>query len=430
MNNITTNLCQKNIRNNICFMPLLIILALALQMEFAVVRIDRIWSISFPIIILIILLSFTVNRRMVFPVQLLYVFFWLIWMCLVAIVLSPLIIGHHYKLQRIAYEAVYLFSLMLFFECGYLIEKLGYGSILIKYTAVFSAIVASLSIVTELFGLSSIRPYLYMVGNIRFSGLMGNPNDYMPIALCGLSYWMNCDNESCKLRIVASLAIIFSFFAAGSKGGILLIGFYLMLWGYRHSKNSNNRYAMKNFCLICMCAVFLFCAIVFGVYLNNAQLLNNLEPDSSLGRIAGMLLHPNQLLNGAGSERMTAWMGALLQIKASPIVGVGIGGSKTILTYFQYIQPDLTPHNIYLELMAQCGIPMSILLVIVFMKAVKRTIKIAGNDVLILRHMMYLMMLDGLFFASDWSITPWVFAGMLFSKLNCERMRTRRIDNR
>ena len=406
-----------NEKNYRLFVPLLLLLSFALQMEFTVINIVKIWSISLPTIMLIILLAFMTERKALIPKQIVYIILWLIWTIFVAVFISPIIIGHHYKIQRIAYEAVYLMSLIMFFECGYLLERLNYGKVLMRWTAIFAGGVAFMSILTELFGLFRIRPYLYMVGNVRFGGLVGNPNDYMPIALFGLSYWMNESSEKTWLRIIASFSIVFSFMAGGSKGGLIVFVVYIFIWLWRKSKQSLNPYAKKNYFVFCFIVMILGCGVISSIIDRYDDMQELFTRFPAMERVIDMIIHPIQSLNASGSDRLIAWNGALLQIKASPLLGVGIGGSKTILTYFDYTHPDLTPHNIYLELMAQCGIPLAVFIFICFFGSIRRSRLIVDDDVTVLRHMIYLMLLDGAFFASDWSIVPWVFAGILFCKL-------------
>ncbi len=395
---------------------LLIVLALSFQFEFTVVRIDKLWSLGVPTIGLIIFITINRYNKIIIPKIMFGFFFWLIWVSLLAIFWTPTWIGSSLRLKRIAYETVYFISLIFFFYCGYLVEKISLGDFLFKWIARFTAIVAGTSIFTELFGLLKIREYLYMVGNERFGGFLRNPNDYAPLALISLAYWINTKEEPISYKILSVIAITFSFIAGGSKGPILIVTLYFVvcIWNYyaRHTSIS----AQRN-CLYVIGAVLCIGGVGSIICFLLKEDIKSI-PSLSQNRVINMILNPGQLLNADGSDRLIAWNGAILQILKSPILGVGIGGSKTILTYIDYVTPDITPHNIYLELMAQCGVVLALVIFFSLIHFLLRMAMIRDYRVFALQQAIVLVLLDGLFFASDWSTVPWVILGILYYKGN------------
>lgn len=393
---------------------LLIILALSFQFEFTVVKIDKIWSIGVPVVAILIIISINKFKKIVIPKIMIGFIVWLIWVTILALLWTPAWIGSPIRLKRIAYEIVYFLSLIFFFYCGYLVEKMSFGDFLFKWIARFTAMVSGISIFTELFGLVSLRKYLYMTGNERFGGFIQNPNDFAPVALIGLAYWMNAKKEPLYYRIPAVLAIVFSFIAGRSKGPVIITALYFAMCicnSYSRSKlfsaKKNAYYAMM--LLVCTGVLGITVCVLLRDEISNIPLL-------SQNRIVNMVVDPQNLLNANGSDRMIAWNGAIVQILKSPVLGVGIGGSKTILTYLNYSAPEITPHNIYLELMAQCGVVLTIVIFSAFICFLLKVSKIKDDRVFGLQQAIILILLDGIFFASDWSSVPWIIFGILYYK--------------
>lgn len=403
-------------QSNKCLKILLILLAFSFQFEFTVVRIDKLWSLGVPVATLIIFIAISKCKKIIMPKILFGFLLWLIWVSLLAFFWTPTWIGSPLRLKRVAYEVVYFISLIFFFYCGYLVEKMSLGDFLFRWIARFTAIVSGISIFTESFGLFSIRPYLYMVGNERFGGFLGNPNDFAPLALISFAYFVNTKKEPIYYRVPALFAIVFSFIAGRSKGPILISSLYFIIfvWNYysrsrMFSAKRNVWYAIET--LICIGGLGLIICFLLKEDIRRIPLLGQ-------NRIINMILEPGKLLNSDGSDRLIAWNGAILQILKSPILGVGIGGSKTILTYLDYAVPDISPHNIYLELMAQCGVVLALVIFLSLIYFLLRVTKINDNRVFALQQAMILILLDGLFFASDWATVPWVIFGVLYYKGN------------
>ena len=394
------------------FEILLILLAFSLQFEAGAVRIDRIWAIGIPIaLILIILFNMNMGRFAIPKIVVLFLVI-LVYLTILAICWTPFYIGSPLRLKRVAYEFACYLSLFLFFYCAYLTEKNRLGDYLLKWIARSTALVASLSFFTEAFGLMPIRKYLYLLGNIRFGGFLQNPNDFGLMGLVSIVYWVNSDEEPIYYRMPALLSIVFSFFAGRSKGpfAFLMLYFLVYIWNYFSRKSSF--FAKKNalYALFFVTAMGAMTILLFLLFKEEIRSI----PSFNQNRILNMIIAPGNALNANGSDRMIAWQGALIQIMKSPLIGVGIGGSKAILTYLEYPYPYVTPHSMYLELFAQCGLFLGISVICaLFFFAIKLS-KRKENNSFILQQAFVLLLWNGLFFGVTWYSVFWILFGILY----------------
>lgn len=393
---------------------LLILLAFSLQFEVNVVRIDRIWSIGFPTVLALIALLNRKSGRLSVPKIVIGLILLLFWATVIAFVWTPFWIGSPVRIQRIAYELVYLISLILFFYTSYLTEKNALGDFFFRWMARFTAVVASLSLLTEVFGLYTIRPYLYLVGNSRFGGFLQNPNDFGIMGFLSLAYWVNTDEEPVYLRIPAILALLFSFIAGRSKGPIVILVLYLIVFIWISLSRKRTFFAKKNALYALGGIAFSGLSIVFLFLLFREEIIS--IPGFAQNRILNMLVSPKASLNGNGSDRLIAWNGALIQIMKSPILGVGIGGGKSILTYLQYPYPHVTPHNMYLELLAQFGLLLGTGLILSLFRFIVGLSKSRDSKTLLLWQAAVLLLFNGFFFGVSWYSVSWILFGILYCK--------------
>ena len=396
------------------FEILLILLAFSFQFEAGVIRIDKILTLGLPTVVLLISLFNMKKGKCAVPKILLYFLFFLLWLSIVAVLWDPLWIGNSVRLQRVAYEFVSYLSFFLFFYCAYLVEENNLGDFLFKWIARFTALVASISFFTEAFGLMAIRKYVYFIGNVRFGGFLQNPNDFGLMGLVSFAYWLNTDEEPIYYRIPALLAIVFSFLAGKSKGPIVFIVLFLILHIWNHFSRKTSFFAKKN-ALYALCIMATVGGTLLFLFLLFQEEIQSI-PDLGQNRILNMLVTPGNALNANGSDRILAWNGAIIQILQSPILGVGIGASKAILSYLEYSNPSITPHSMYLELLAQCGVFLGTAIIVLLVYFVKMMSKNQDTKLFILQQAFILLLWYGLFFGVTWYSVSWLLFGILYCK--------------
>lgn len=393
----------------------LLLLALMLQKVFAAV------SINFPISIIIVwglaalvlYLCYYATNKIFIPMQFTLCQLWIISMMVLAVIIAPVVIEYNFKIKRIAYEFVYYEVLFFYLLVGYNICKVKRGYFFLRCISFASVGIASIAVFTELFNIGLFRKIFYLSGaGIRFSGIMGNPNDYLPVTLVSIAYFFVAKQEKKGIRFLAIGILIFSVLAAGSKGGIVSLVLYCLFILIKWFLTGNKSHRIVS---------LIFLGILTGsalfVLIDHEAISNFLFAHSSSfpggDRFIRVLADPRMALQDSGSLRLQCWYGAYLIIKESLLLGAGIGGHDRILEVLNYEYSYLTPHNLYLELIAQSGLLICLIILMVCIHVVKRSIKSDVKEAKILRHTMFLLLTNGLYFASNWSITFWFVAGML-----------------
>ena len=413
-NSITTS--KPNIIN-----ILLLALALLLQKVFAAVSIDLPISITlmWGVTILILFVCYHLTGKIAIPIYYSLCQLWIAAMLFFALVAAPMIIGYDYKLKRIAYEFIYYEVLFFCLLVGYNISKIKYSHFFLKSIAFASVGVASISVFTELFNISLFKKMFYLSGaGLRFSGIVGNPNDYLPITLIALAYFFVTKREKREIKFLAISILIFSIFAAGSKGGIVSLALYfsMILLKWFLTGNTNRKIVS----LICISVLIAGMLVVFAFpEAVSSFLLAHTSTIPGAGRIIESLANPWKALSDSSSSRFQCWYGVYLVIKESLLLGVGIGGNSRILETMNYEYSYLTPHNLYLELIAQSGLIVGLVILIICIGIFKNSLKSQNEDTRILRHAMFLLLSNGLYFAANWSIAFWFAVGMLCFYANC-----------
>lgn len=397
---------------------LVMLLCFALQCEFAAVRVDRIFSSSFMIGALIVFAYMVKRKSIVFPKELNLCILWLLWMVFTALFIAPEIVGHAPRLKRIAYEAAYFISLMFFLSVGYSIHQLKKTEVFVRGMGYFALIVASIAFFVKVFHFNSLRETAMYLSGERFGGLIGNPNDYMPMALCGFAYWIQTTKETPIMKGTAIFLIVFSFLEAGSKSALVVIIAYVGVCLIEKALSSLTVVQRRNVGFIIGIGMLLVPVLFVVTFVSKGTLYAMAAGNPAITRILDFVFDfNNNIAYGNGSDRIQCWIGAAMQIQRSPFLGVGVGSSKQILEYLGYELAELTPHNIYLELLAQSGIPLFLFICVKVAKALKGSLLYKNEMIRIERHMIYTMLLLGIFFASDWHIGVWVVLGCYFANL-------------
>lgn len=173
----------------------------------------------------------------------------------------------------------------------------------------------------------------------------------------GIGFLLLLDlNKKSSTRLVSILtsfaagAIIFLMLHLGGRGPLLSLGFTLIFYIFlnkMHLKRILSFLALMSVSLLMMYGAFKF--------------LTSFEtPMASLERLQS-LLHPKG--DGAILERLEYFKSAWHAFISAPIFGLGIGGWPT---YQALSDPQLHPHNIFLEIMAEAGI-VGLLLFLLFL---------------------------------------------------------------
>lgn len=167
-------------------------------------------------------------------------------------------------------------------------------------------------------------------------------------------FYLNYRDQGNKLQLVLSMIGVIEVFLAGSRGPLICIGLLFIIELLR-----NLRYAWA-WALI---FIGVFLALLIAIVGVETILLAAQDFLQSLGLSSRSL---DRLISGTMTDengRDVIWQAAVESIRNSPIFGYGVYGDRPILYQYHFAG---YPHNVFLELALQFGIPFTITLIALF----------------------------------------------------------------
>lgn len=255
-----------------------------------------------------------------------------------------------------------LVAAFLCFLLGVQLVRLGHATTLLR------AYVAGAVAVSAIAVLSLAVPALHHVGDLflggfRFQGLTNDPNNFAVLTVAALAVlWYDPDLRP-PLRLAASTVLISGVLLSASKTGAVTLA-VLALWrslGIRAPRGGTPSTGPRRFLGLCaiVSALLLALMVVPGTGIG-AALTDASGTVPALDRIAPLFTDVGDAVGDSGSERAGAWSTALSIIWFTPVLGVGVG------TYLEVAQTltggAVLAHNTYLQILAEWGIPLALVL--------------------------------------------------------------------
>lgn len=400
---------------------LIVFLALYLQFAYAAFRINQPVSGGILLCIAIILFNIPDNKGIIIPRQMINLLIWLVIVFCEGLLVAPIIIGHEPNILRIGYEAVSFLFLLIYMTAAYLLAEKKLGVYLIRTMTYMGVLNASLALISEITQSMMLKNIFYMDG-VRFQGISVNPNDYLLQTLIAIVYFLNSSKEKWYVRFTGLCCLFFSVLASGSKGGIFVVGIYFFIWISNHVvvriRQQKEKILLR---LLLPLTIVVMLIIAFYIRKEISQLLLLIKIPG-VKRIAELIADPLGSLDADGSSRLTVWIKTIRVWQLSPYIGVGLGGHEQILNFIGDMSAETPPHCIYLELLEQTGIIGFVFVAFVLYRFFRR-VNVSTEYNLILRESLVILLLQGIFFASDWFATFWVIIGlMLYHQENASRI--------
>ncbi len=184
-----------------------------------------------------------------------------------------------------------------------------------------------------------------------------------PIIIALIFRW-NSNKQQKQFLILAIILSILTIIFTSRGCGLTLVGVYIALWFQNYSKKISFNFGFM--CIIGMCFLLILSY--------QDEILTYLSRFLDLSFASSSLL--SRLLYDSianDSTRSDLWEYCILLIQENPIVGYGIGADRTLLQNFGGNYPF--PHNIFIEMFMQVGIPLTVVLIfkyfIICIKSIK-----------------------------------------------------------
>jgi len=302
-----------------------------------------------------------VNEKLKIPYVIIPVFF---------ITLIPLIqycIGLIVFFETALLGMVYLFCFFISIIFGYNLLKVSNGKnifdaiSLFSYTLIFISLISSLIIIFQWLNFYNLQPYILKIMTNRPYGNLAQPNQMATILLMGIAsvwYVYEKKNENSFILVVMALLILFSVILTQSRTSWLII--FLLFFYYLFKRK-------KCYLKITMRKIF-FLGVFFVSNIILLPLYNYLFKFFNIGVIqtADVLTRST-----TGYLRIGVWKHFFKILLEKPLEGYG--WYQTQLANISLIEKSVEPqvidssHNIILDLLVWCGIPLGMMIVVLFL---------------------------------------------------------------
>lgn len=280
-------------------------------------------------------------------------------------------------------------------------KSFAYASLFIGALAFFNFIVP-LPLINE----------LMLYGNSRFKGLMNDPNYFSVLQNIALAYFVSMKTENQKIKVSATLIIVFSVFMSGSKTGMITtlgVIFLAGLTSFSRKKSTILEY-FRGF--------LLFLILILILLLGNNYFILIIEKVANyipaFNRISVIFLDFDLALSGGGSGRNRVWEVAVELIKQSPVFGTGVG-TYTTITSNKYSMEAIA-HNTYLQLAAQWGLPLTIIFFILVFILVIKSFRDKDDFNQVLNRMLIVLLIGSFAISFNNARVFWLVLGSLIYK--------------
>lgn len=331
----------------------------------------------------------------------------------VSLWLSPVIFDIFPNFHAVSSAVIKLIICFMYFVVGTSIANLGLNEVVIRWFAIGATLVAILGVGLDVTGASFFRDTLYF-GQIRFKGLMSDPNFYAVLACAAIACVGGTPNKLSLVRWGAISILAISVILSASKTGLVVLLVTLILTMLTRGKFTGKS-GVTLLLLFFLVLVSIFFQQVRRVLLDLADRFQGEVPQ--LQRVAILLSDdPLQGVASGGSGRDEVWGTGLSMVDASPLFGAGVGNYLNVGKN-AFGGGDVA-HNTYIQLAAEWGgiFTLIFLFWIIFLIVQASRTKFLSSktaEALVLRNIVIIFMVGSMSLSLNNARMFWVFLGML-----------------
>lgn len=357
-------------------MPLLAI-ALGIGLNHTTVLFGFNLSAADVIAVLLLIAALLSNRLYLPKWPLLFFLALLAHLILVGAFITPAVFSVPISLASSLGDLVKLLTAFLYFILGVYIVRTHQIASAIRAFVITATCIGLLAIVqTTIPGVPRLD-FLFF-GELRFLGLMNDPNYFSVIQIVALAMLLHYREIAKKFRVPSFIILSLSVLLSGSKTGAITL---FVFFAYRLIVSLSSSFKQRNtrpvILKIALIPAILSCFVALLVNpVWRFQFADYLNEIPGLSRVATLLVDFESSVSTGGSGRDNTWTTALSIIEASPVLGVGLGTYLPVgahLTGYRGLA-----HNTFLQLAAEWGLPLAILFftgvaILIFKKPVDAT---------------------------------------------------------
>lgn len=326
-----------------------------------------------------------------------------------------------------------LLAVFVYFLMGYNIANLKLTDKTLQGYALFALGIAMIGVIITVFKLRPFAQILFF-DETRFKGLMNDPNYFAVVQLTALVYFSRTEKINTLFKSVAVLFIVISVLISGSKTGIVTFFCYLIFRVVEYLIKAEKK--LSTFIVRLFFVILLVAAVPVALSIGQ-NLINHLTAViPAWARIETVFTDFKAAIFGGESSRDLAWEIALEMIKASPVIGIGVGiypwfakqcfetGVIAHNTYWQLSAANtywqLTAENTYLQLAAEWGLPLAIIFFSYLFYVISKATfsrKNKGETDFILRDILIIFLISSLAISLNHARLFWVVLGAFMVKI-------------
>lgn len=370
-------------------------------------------NISFADIFSIILLIIIVGKgKFYIPVSPLIFF-----LCIAIIVLITAVYYVPSKFMvnpsslNIISDFIKLIATILYFLIGFNLSKSNQIEFTIKWYSIFGLVLGAVGILLTTLNIN-ILSNIFFYGEIRYRGLMNDPNYYSLLQITAFVYFSRLKDIKSQYKVLALLTTGLAVVVSGSKTGIITLIGYLCLRFIEYIFLSRKKRINVFFQTLSIMVVLTIALLSLNFFQSSVQNLAHHIP--AFSRIQYLFIDFNGAITGHGSERGDAWLTALNLIEQSPLLGIGVGTYRSLAIHL--FQTGDIAHNTFLQLAAEWGIPMAISFFIFLFFVLSKNIfgnSNVSSTGLILNDIMIILLIGSVAISLNNSRLLWLVLGAL-----------------
>lgn len=330
------------------------------------------------------------------------------------IITSAFIVPNKFLYNPVTYKIfidyIKMVVVFIYFNIGYSVSNLKLIEKSLKWYSVFALLIGIIGIIFTVFKINIFSQYLFI--GARFRGLMNDPNYFAIIQVSAFVYFSRAKEFKIFYKRLILLLLFMSILVSGSKTGIITMICYIFIRILEYLLKPKKK--TSTFIIQSLLIVLLIIIVLISPNIINSLMDYTTSIIPTFARIRYLFTDFNSAISASGSVRDSTWKAAIEVIKASPIIGVGIGTYSGIASKISGI--GAMAHNTYLQLFSEWGILLSTMFFIYIFSIIG---KVSCNEGfkseinLMLRDIVIVFLIGSLAVSLNNARMFWVFLGAL-----------------
>jgi len=337
----------------------------------------------------------------------------------------PMVFNIDINPKGIISDFLKLIALLVYFIIGFNLYRLDLMEKTLKWYSLFGMLIGLIGIMTTLLNINLLSEILYY-SDTRYRGLMIDPNYYSVLQITAFIYFSRAKSIRFQYKVLALLITLITVLTSGSKTGLITLSCYLAFRIIEYLFKQNKKGSVILIQMTMITLLILVVPMLFHYLPKLIMIIGSIIP--TFDRVQLLFTDFSSAISESGSGRNITWIVALQVIQLSPLIGVGIGTYSNIASKLYYSN-DI-PHNTFLQLSAEWGIPLAflffgyVIFLLVRISNSRSSMNLTIN--LVLRDIILVLLVASMAISLNNARILWLVLGALVCSLNRNNIFIRR----